>query len=365
VKDELWAALGLNVEILFSKHNSLPDSVVDLFYHQTLISKKETVQQPFAKPKRIQLNKAEAEQVVAASRIVLMRQLREIDPITFTSAQLVSYYQLDRGLSIALMDMVTERRHPVDSYIGYVAFKNGLPVAYAGSWILFDSARIGLNVFPEYRGGESVWIFQQVLRLHKQVYKLNRFTVDPYQLGKDNTDGIQSGAFWIYYKTGFRPLELLQKQIAQTEMNKIKANPAHRTPAGVLKKLAESRMELVLNRKSVRFDATDCSRAYAWIVEDQFAGNRKEAESFCTKKMLAWMPIKNGHDEQMKYVLANWAVLLFNKRSGLPKTVSVKRKLKKMFELKANGREEDFITALQELEELKEYLKTLVIPSVQ
>jgi hypothetical protein len=71
---------------------------------------------------------------------------------------------LPRGLTIALTGMVPERRHPIDSYMGYIVFKNGLPVAYAGSWILFDSGRIGLNVFPSYRGGESQYIFEQVLK---------------------------------------------------------------------------------------------------------------------------------------------------------------------------------------------------------
>ena len=32
------------------------------------------------------------------------------------------------------------------------------------------------------------------------------FTLDPYQLGgKGNDDGIESGAWWFYYKLGFRP----------------------------------------------------------------------------------------------------------------------------------------------------------------
>src|SRR6185436_10247402 len=129
------------------------------------------------KYKKIKLNEIEAEQIIDCSRMILFRHLREIDPITFTSPKLVSYYQLSRGISVALMGMVPERQHPNESYIGYVAFKNGLPVAYAGSWILFDSARIGLNVFPSYRGGESQYIFERVMKLHCEVYHLKRFTV--------------------------------------------------------------------------------------------------------------------------------------------------------------------------------------------
>src|SRR5438874_11990887 len=135
---------------------------------------------------RVDINDVEAEQIIDCGRMILVRHLREIDPITFTAAPFVSFYRLPRGLSIALMGMVADRRHPIDSYMGYVVFKNGLPVAYAGSWIMFDSARIALNAFPSYRGSESQYIFQQVLQLHKKVYGLKRFGVTPYQIGKEN-----------------------------------------------------------------------------------------------------------------------------------------------------------------------------------
>ena len=161
VKDELWGALGINVEIYFSQHGCLPASLFIPYVHRSLINKKNIGQQPEVKPVRIDLTEQEAEQVIACARIVLMRQLREIDPISFTSAKLVSFYQLNRGISIALMGMVAERRHPVDSYMGYVVFKNGLPVAYAACWIFFDSARIGLNVFADYRGANQLIFFSR------------------------------------------------------------------------------------------------------------------------------------------------------------------------------------------------------------
>ena len=286
-----------------------------------------------------------------------MRQLREIDPISFTSAKLVSYYQLDRGISIALMGMVTERRHPIDSYMGYVVFKNGLPLAYAACWILFDSARIGLNVFADYRGGESAYIFQQVLKLHKQVYKLNRFTVDPYQLGKDNADGIHSGAFWMYYHAGFRPIEKLQKQLATTEAKKINETPGYRTAPAVLKKLAESRMEMVLKNKAVRFDAVDVSRAYAHIINAQFNNNRKLAETYSYKKLVNWLQLKNQHDDTMHFIVNNWAVILFNKKMELPDTMLVKKIFKNLLAMKANGREEDYINAMQQFVELRKFME--------
>ena len=221
VKDELWNAIGINIEIDFTEHNSLPETLFIPYYHSSLIKKKKSPAVKGINPSKVHLDKEEAEKIMECGRMILVKHLREIDPITFTSAELISYYHLPRGLSIALTGMVPARRHPIDSYMGYTVFKNGLPVAYAASWVLFDSARIGLNIFPAYRGGESQYIFEQVLKIHRGVYKLKRFTTDPYQIGKDNHDGIHSGAFWVYYHAGFRPIREEQKRIAVAEAKKI------------------------------------------------------------------------------------------------------------------------------------------------
>jgi hypothetical protein len=353
VKDELWNAMGLNVEIDFPVHDCLPVSLFDPYYHRSLIRKKLSHKQQEIKYKQVRVNEKEAEQIIDCSRMILIRHLREIDPITFTSARLVSYYQLDRGLSVALMGMVPDRRHPVDSYMGYVVFKNGLPVAYAGSWILFDSARIGLNIFPSYRGGESQYIFSVVMKLHQKVYRLNRFSVDPYQIGKDNSDGIQSGAFWVYYHAGFRPMQKDQQMLAAAEAMKIKSKPGYRSPAPILKKLADSRMEIILKGKPVRFDATDLSRAYAAIIKEQHNNKRNPAEEQSLKKLAKLLQIKNYQEEKIQFILKNWCILLFYHEQDILSNSILRKTLKKLFEYKATGSEEDYITGLQRTTDLR------------
>ena len=301
VRDELWNAIGINVEIEFTTHLCLPVPLTTPYYHRSLIKKNFNRQQDI-KPIPIKLDETAAAQIIHCSRMILIRHLREIDPISFTAPKLITYYHLQRGISIALMGMVPERRHPIDSYMGYVVFKNGLPVAYAGSWILFDSGRIGLNIFPAYRGGESQYIFDQVLKLHRKVYRLKRFSVDPYQIGKENNDGIRSGAFWVYYHAGYRPIGKEQKQLAEAEALLIKTKPGHRSPAVVLKKLSDSRMEFILQKGAVGFDATDLSRAYASIVKDQYNNNRKAAEEQCFKKLVLLLQLKNYQEENMWFI---------------------------------------------------------------
>jgi len=359
VKDEIWNAIGINVEIKIIDHCCLPASLIKTFYHRSII-RKAISNEPILKPVAVKLTDAEAAAIIDCSRMILIRHLREIDPISFTSAILVSYYQLQRGISIALMEMVPERRHPIDSYMGYTVFKNGLPVAYAGSWILFNSGRIGLNVFPDYRGGETRYIFEQVLQLHASVYHLKRFTVDPYQIGKDNSDGIHSGAFWVYYHAGFRPIEKLQQQIAESEAAKIQANKKYRTAPAILKTLAQSRLELVLQKNAVRFDATDMSRAYAGILTKKHNGNRQLAQKTAAKKLAAILQIKNYQDDNLNFVLKNWAAFLLCKENELTKNTRLKRTLKNLLNLKATGSEEAYITALQKAGDLQKLIEELL-----
>lgn len=357
VKDEIWNAIGINVEIKLTSHCCLPASLIKTFYHRSLLRKNTSSQ--VVKPVAVKLNDKEAEKIIDCSRMIMIRHLREIDPCTFTSANLVSYYHLQRGVSIALMEMVPGRRHPIDSYMGYTVFKNGLPVAYAGSWILFDSGRIGLNVFPDYRGGETRYIFEQVLQLHAQVYNLNRFTVDPYQIGKDNSDGILSGAFWVYYHAGFRPIEKQQKEIAANEAAKIKAERKYRTDAAVLKTLAGSRMELILQKNAVSFDATDLSRAYANIITKNYKGDRVAAEKDGAKKLASILQIKNYQEANMNFVLKNWALYLLCKEKELRQDGKLKQSLKTIFNLKANGSEEAYINASQKNNTLRKLIEEI------
>lgn len=360
VRDELWNAIGINIEIDFITHDCLSDSLFVPYYHHSILKKNITRQIESTKPIKIQITKEQSAQIIDCSRMILVRHLREIDPITFTAPHLVSYYQLSRGISIALMGMTDERRHPIDSYMGYVVFKNGLPVAYAGSWILFDSARIGLNIFPSYRGGESQYIFEEVLRLHQKVYRLKRFSTDPYQIGKGNHDGIHSGSFWVYYHAGFRPVREEQRKIAEEEAERIKSISGYKTSAKVLKKLADSRLELILNKKTIKFDATDLSLAYAGILKNQFKNKRKPSEEFTSKKLARLLGIKNHHEINLQYVLRNWCILLHYYEGELRKDNQLKKIVKKIIELKANGKEEKYISALQQSGAFKKMIESVV-----
>jgi hypothetical protein len=359
IKEELWNTIGINVEIKFVRYCCLPTTLNKVYYHRSIILKEIKKHNLNFKLTSVKLSNKEAEQIIDCSKMILARHLREIDPTSFTAANFISFYQLPRGYSIAIMGMDEEHRHPIDSYMSYTVFKNGVPVSYGGSWILFDSARIGFNIFPGYRGSESKYIFQLVLETHQKLYGLKRFTADPYQIGKDNSDGIHSGAFWVYYHAGFRPLKKLEYELAAAEEEKIKADKKYRSPVSVLKVLANSRLEFLLQKNAVKFDATDLSRAYANILTKKYKSNRT-IENEAAKKLADILQVKNYQDDNMQFVLKNWALLLLSKESELRFNRQLKSACKKLFVLKASGSEVDYIKVLQQSTVLRKFIEGIL-----
>ena len=359
VKDELWNSLSIYINVRLVQHTQLPDRLLEKHFHKTLIKKTSLQERAGDKPTKIKITLSEAQEIIECGRMILVRHSKEIDPISFSEPAFVSYYQLQRGLSIALLGMRPERRHPIDCYMGYIVFKNGLPLAYAGSWVLFDSARIALNIFPSYRGGESAHTFEQILKTHQHVYRLKRFSVDPYQIGKHNSDGIKSASFWMYYKFGFRHLHDDLAQLATTEAQKLQTQKGYKSAAAVLKKLANGRLELILkNNATVRFDATDLSLAYWNIVKEKYAGNRKIAEQDSYQQLKKLLQLSESTDDaNLQYVMKNWCVILMSDTSALHFDKPLIEQLKKLFLFKAQGSEEDYMRLLQSSKELRKLLK--------
>jgi hypothetical protein len=92
-----------------------------------------------------------------------------------------------------------------------------------------------------------VHIFAQVFRTYRQLCVSRYFLVPRYQVGYENEEALQSGAFWFYHKLGFRPVERRILALSEDEHRKIKADPAYRSPRKTLQRLAQSDMVLTLD----------------------------------------------------------------------------------------------------------------------
>jgi hypothetical protein len=71
---------------------------------------------------------------------------------------------------------------------------------------------------------------------------VNVFSIDPYQVGHENEEGIDSGAFWFYRKLGFYPVRLDLMKLTLLEERRVLAEPGRRTSARMLRKLAAGPM---------------------------------------------------------------------------------------------------------------------------
>ena len=235
---------------------------------------------PLPAPRRLSV--AERQHVVDAGRAMLAALGRETDAIALACPAGARYYELGRGLAIALYTMRAERRSPLDSHVGMMLFKNGVPVGYGGGWPLLGTCKIGVNVFAPFRGGESALLFAQVLRVYRQCFAVGRFIAEPSQFGGTNKEGLQSGAFWFYYRLGFRPIDPRSAQRAGAAWARIEADPRHRTPVAELRRFTGSDIELVLE------DVPACEPGHlsdlvtGWIGR-RFGGDRAAAEKAATR----------------------------------------------------------------------------------
>src|SRR5262249_21007397 len=112
------------------------------------------------------------------------------------------------------------------------------PINYIEAIGLCEWIEVGFNTFYTFRGGEAGWVYAQVLRCLCHLMGATCISVYPYQLGHDNDEAIESGAFWFYRKLGFRPGRPELLRLVEREEKKIAANPHYRTAARTLRKLA-------------------------------------------------------------------------------------------------------------------------------
>lgn len=323
-----------------------------IFFHKKIQRKaaiKNVLEKKLPAPEK--LNKEETGWLIDTARFTLASLYRETEPFTYADTKEVTLFRLERGLSIALFGMNPERRLSLESYIGYLAFKNGIPVAYGGGWLFGHRCQFGINILPSFRGGESALIFYQLLRVYKQYFGAGIFAVKPYQFGKNNKEALHSGAFWFYYKAGFRPENKELRLIAEQEWKKIKANTKYRSPFQMLKKLTGC--NLILQLQSNVFPLTDASVLSQKItdyINNEIDGNRYRATNSCvnrTKKQLgirtftSWSPYE-------KKAFTEWSLVA----QSLLQVSHWKQKDKKQFiqllRLKGRPGERNFILSLQQ-----------------
>jgi hypothetical protein len=82
--------------------------------------------------------------------------------------------------------------------------------------------------------------------MSRHLFGADTFTIYPYQLGQHNDEAIRSGAWWFYYKLGFRPRNRAVKRVLARELARMQRDPAHRSSEAMLRRLADDNVYLHL-----------------------------------------------------------------------------------------------------------------------
>jgi hypothetical protein len=271
-----------------------------IFFHRRGLVRDVNLQQILRDevPEERRLSARERLHIVDVGRAVLTALGRETDAISLSYARGVAWHDLGRGVAIALYPMRADRREALDSHIGMMLFKNGLPVGYGGGWPFLSTCRIGVNVFTPYRGGESTYLFAQVLRVYRQRFGIRRFVAEPSQFGGHNVEGLRSGAFWFYYRLGFRPVEPRAAALAHDEYTRMQADATYRTPIRVLRRFTRDDIERVDDdgvgtSAAAQCDPAELSLAATRWIDTRFHGDRYAAESFAARTVARTLGAKN------------------------------------------------------------------------
>jgi hypothetical protein len=244
-RGEHWDALGVPVswdlgDSRLSRTRTRRPGPPRFFHPGPLLARRDvSLARVFAEPRipARRLSRRDGERVCALVQDATAARYREFYTFTYADPSSVVAARPGRGVEIFLLGVQPDRRLPLRSAYGGFIVKNGVPVGYIEGLAFFERLEIGFNLYYAFREGESAWIYAQVLKLHREALGVTSFSVDPYQLGFENSEAIDSGAFWFYRKLGFRPSDAGVAEIVAREERRMKADPAHRSSRRTLSHL--------------------------------------------------------------------------------------------------------------------------------
>ncbi|HEX6850151.1 MAG TPA: hypothetical protein VF139_02000 [Candidatus Polarisedimenticolaceae bacterium] len=184
----------------------------------------------------------EAERLIDLAREAMVTRSRDLDAFAWGNPGDVRVVDDGDGLRFVLIGMLPDRRLPLPAAYGWLTVRNGVPIGYVQTDVLLSAAEVAFNTFPTYRGLDAARVFSRVLAVSRAVFGARAFSIEPYQLGHGNAEGIESGAWWFYRKLGFRPKDPEVRAIESRERDRLRRNPGHRSTAPTLEALAASHL---------------------------------------------------------------------------------------------------------------------------
>ena len=333
-------------------HARLPGSRI---YHQTRSlrrerpSLREEIQRPPLAVREVSPRRAE--RIIDLARESMVTRSRDLDAFMYADPADVRLVDCGEGLSFACLGMRPERRLMLEAVYGFLTLKNGVPIGYLLISSLFGCSEIAFNVFDSFRGAEAGAIFGRVMGTARWLFGSDAFTIDPYQLGHGNAEGRESGAWWFYYKFGFRPEDPSVRRLVRAELRRMEGDPAYRSSPEKLEALSAAPMFFYGDGRRPDtlpgISLGNIGLAISGLLADRFGAEREDGLAACAKECARLLGLRSLRSLTTGERLAweRWSPLALS-LAGLSRWPESDKKLLRQIMLAKGGRRESDYVAL-------------------
>jgi hypothetical protein len=307
----------------------------------------------------------EGETLIDRAREAMVTRSRDLDVFEHGDPEDVRLFDCGEGLTLACIGAVPERRLLLEAVYGFLMLKNGVPLGYVLASALFGSSEIAYNVFETFRGAESAHVYGRVLAAVRHLVGSDAFGTDPYQLGQGNHEALASGAWWFYYKLGFRPHAPDVRRVLRVELERMRQDPRHRSSPATLGRLASDYMFFFLGRprRDVlgRVSLGNIGLAVARYTAERFGADRERATRACAREAARLLGLASlgALSPRERLWWERWGPLVLT-LPDLPRySPAERRALAQVIRAKGGRRESDFVRLANRHRRLRRSLLTL------
>ncbi len=315
------------------------------------------------------LKGTEGRKVIDRARMALFVRRRELWPLSFANEQEVWSAGIGHGTTIYLIGMAPDVRLPLEANYSALLIRNGVPIGYGVAAMVGERLELAINIFDTFRRCEAAFIYTKFLKILYQLFGCDYLIVRRYQVGYDNPEGLDSGAYWFYYKLGFRSLDSELRKLAEAEVKKIRSRRSYRTPMPVLKQLADSDLCLNLSRPSDYADRDftlgQIALAQTRYISAYYLGDRNRAEREAPKTAAKFLGVRSmaSWSKSERLWFKRWSVLVCALHQGEVWDAAAKRDLLRIIRAKGLPQEQAYVRGLLAHKRLKRALRALAADS--
>ena len=293
------------------------------------------------------LSPREGARLIDLARGVMVTHGRDLDAFAYGDPRDVRIVDDGGGLSFMVNGVVPERRPLIPGIYGYLTLHNGVPIGYGQLDFVGRSAAISFNTFEAFRGGEAAWTFARLLAMARHLFGAESFSLEPYQLGDKNEEAIASGAWWFYYKLGFRPRAAEARRILNEELARMKKNPEHRSSHATLRKLAASHLVFDLDRSCPAGlpPIAELGLRVAQTLAARGGAGRERALEECSQEAMRLTGLRSmqGYTAEERLAWIRWAPLVVSLPGVSRWSTTEKRSLVRVIRAKGGRRDSDYV----------------------